>query len=373
MNKKFLSIALCTAVAFFSVDAFAATFKDVYDSAIKNYNQKKYDDSLKDVAKALILAENDQEKLQALTYKLNNFNLQKKYPEAAAAAGDALKLGITEFQKNQWRYNQLIAYYNANKPDECLAVCDQVIASKKVDYKDTAYYYKFATYMWKKNDKDKALEVANKLTEYSSTLKNFWYYRGLFYQMQALIDKKEYDKALAVVSAADADKMPGATESEYYNRAGDIYKIQKKYKEAAAAYEKAAKADNGYHGGNGWYQLGDVYGLMSNDSDSLAAFKEVLDLPDSSVFHKTVAMVRCAELLNKADKPADAFGMINKAEALPGADVNWVARGKILAGKILLKQNKKDDAKKQLETVVNAKGVSADYIKQAKAELEKMK
>jgi tetratricopeptide (TPR) repeat protein len=242
-----------------------------------------------------------------------------------------------------------------------------------VDYKDTAYYYKFATYMWKKNDKDKALEVANKFTEYSSTLKNFWYYRGLFFQMQALIDKKEYDKALAVVPAADADKMPGATESEYYNRAGDIYKIQKKYKEAAAAYEKAAKADNAYHGGNGWYQLGDVYVLMSNDSDAITAFKEVLELPDSSVYHKTIAMVRCAELLNKGDKPADAFGMIKKAEALPGADVNWVARGKILAGKILLQQNKKDDAKKQFETVVATKGVSADYVKQAQAELDKVK
>lgn len=373
MNTKFLSFALCTALALLSLDAAGASFREFYDSTVKNYNAKKYDDALKDVARALTFAENDQEKLQALIYKLNTYNAQKRYLEAAAVSDEALKLKITEYQKNQCLYNQFVAYYNANKPDECLTACDQVIASKKIDFKDNAYYYKFATYMWKKNDKDKAIETANSFTTYSSTIKNFWYYKGLVYQMMALRDKKEYDKALSLVPAADAEKMPGASESEYYNLLGDIYKIQKKYKEAAEAYGKAAKADNGYHGGAGCYLLGDVYCTMNNDIDALAAFRQVLDLPDSSATHKTIAMVRAAELLNKADKPADAFGMIKKAEALPGADVNWVARGKILSGKILLQQNKKDDAKKVFEAVAATKGISADYVKQAQAEADKIK
>lgn len=373
MKKKFLSFALTAVVAAFAADVFALTFNEAYDSMVKNYNQRKYDETMGDVAKALPLAGNDQQKLQVLNYKFSTLNVQRKYPEAASVVEDILKLGkITEWQKNYWLNNQLAAYYNANKPDECIATCDKLLASGKVDYKDSAYYYKILAFK-KKNDMNKALEAVNAYKEFSGKLKNFWNYRALLCEMQTLKDKKEYDKAVAVVSPADADGMPGNWESEYYNTLGEIYKIQKKNDEAAAAYEKAGKADNSYHGGYGWYLLGDLYATMNKDKEAVAAFMQVCDLPESNINHKVIALVRAAELLNKADKQADALEMIKKAEALTGADVNWLARGKILSGKILLQQNKTDDAKKIFEAVAATKGISADYVKQANAELAKMK
>jgi len=62
-----------------------------------------------------------------------------------------------------------------------------------------------------------------------------------------------------------------------------------------------------------------------------------------------------------------------KIDTLPGSNPEGAAGGKILAGKILVQQNKKNDAKKQFEAAVNMKGIPSSVTSQAKAELDKLK
>ena len=373
MTSKFLSIFSIVAISAFAANAAEPTFKENYDSAVKNYNQKKYDDSLKDVDKALSMAGGDAEKLQALSCKYNNYNIQRKFIEAAGAAGDVLKLEkLTGPQRNLWLINQFQAYYNGTKSDECIAACDQLIDSKEPENREQGYHYKTAAYL-QKNNNDKALEAAGKYAEYTAGVKIPMYYRSVIYQMTALNNKKEYDKAVAVITPEEAEKIPGALRCEYYNLLGGIYKNLKKYPEAAAAFEKAGQGDHAYNGGLGWYSLGDIYSIMNKDNEAIAAFTKVYELNDSNPHHKTFAIVRCAELLNKNGKPEDALVTLEKVNLIVGSNPEWAARGKILAGKILLQQAKKDDAKKQFEAVAGMKGVPASYINQAKAEIEKLK
>jgi len=374
MPKKFLPIISLVLISAFAANAAEPTFKETYDSVVKNYEQKKYADSLKDVDKALSLAGTDAEKLLVLSYKFKNYNIQCNYIEAANAAGDILKLQeLTGPQRDQWLLLQIIGYCNGKKFDECIAACDQLIDSKEAEYIEQGYHYKTAAYLLMK-DNDKAFEVASKYrAEYTSGVKIPMYYRSVIYQMTALKNKKEYDKAVAVITPEEAEEIPGALKSEYYNLLGSTYKDLKKYQEAAAAFEKAGQGNHAYQGGLGWYYLGDVYSIMNKDNEAIAAFTKVYELNDASSTHKTMAIVRCAKLLDKNGKPEDALVMLEKVNLIVAPDAEWAARGKILAGNILLHHDKKDDAKKQFEAIVGMRGVSASYINQAKAELEKLK
>ncbi len=373
MSRRFLSLFLLVVISAFAANAAEPTFKDLYDSAIKNYNLKKYADSLQDIDKALSLTENDAEKLQALSCRYTTYNTQRKLVEAADAAGEVLKLEkLTDAQRNLWLLNQIKAYYDAGKFDACIAASDLLIDSREAENRDLGYHYKTISY-YRKNDNDKTLDAANKFAENIGAAKHPMYYRAIIWQMTALNNKKEYDKALAVITPGEAQKIPGAMKSEYYNMLGAIYKNKKKYPEAIAAFEKAAQYDQAYQGGYGWYSIGDVYCCMNKDNEAMYAFTKCYDLNESGSFHKTSAIVRCAELLNKNGNPADALGLLGKIDTLPGSNPEGAAGGKILAGKILVQQNKKNDAKKQFEAAVNMKGSPSSVTSQAKAELEKLK
>jgi tetratricopeptide (TPR) repeat protein len=375
MYKKVLFVFSFMAVLVFSANAAEQTFKELYDSAVKNYNLKKYAESLQDIDKAIKQAGSEPEKSQAFQYKYNIYNVQGKYEDAAKVADEALKLKNfvdVEAPRNQWLYNQITAYYNGGKNDECIAVCDKLIASKSAVSKEYGYHYKAYSFI-RKGDYDKALETGVKLAEYAKPGTD-WNCRGKIFQMSALNYKKEYDKAVAAASLTPEElkTVSPAIKAEYFNILGNIYKIQQKYPEAAAAFEKAGQADQAYHGGLGWYYLGDVYCIMDKDNDAIAAFAKVYELKGSHPHHKTFAVVRTAEILNKNGKTDEALAMLKKVDGIVGSNPDWDAKGKMLAGDILLKQDKKDDAKKQFEAVSKIKGVPAPWIKKAKDELDKL-
>lgn len=169
------------------------------------------------------------------------------------------------------------------------------------------------------------------------------------------------------------------TFKELYDSAVRNYNL-KKYDEGLQDIDKAIKLtasepekSQAFQSGLGCYYLGDVYCIMNKDDDAIAAFAKPFDLKDSHPHHKTFAIVRSAEILNKNGKIGEALLMLNKLDAVVGSHPDWAARGKILAGSILLKQGKKDEAKKQFEAAVNMKGVSANWTKQEKDELDKAK
>lgn len=373
MYRVFLSAFAIAVIAAFAANAAEPAFKDLYDSAIKKYNLKKYADSLMDVDKALALTERDAEKLLVLTCKYNNYNAQKKLVEAASAAGEVLQLEtLTLPQRNLWMVNQIKAYYDGGKFDECIVCCDQLINSQEQENRDQGYQFKTAAYS-RKNDNDKTLEAANKFAEEIAEVKHPMYYRAVIWQMTALNNKKEFDKAIAVITPAEAGKIPGSIKSEYYNLLGNIYKNKKKNNEAAAAFEKAAQNDQAYQGAVGWYSLGEVYAAMNRDVEAMYAFTKCYELYDCNPTCKIYSTVRCAELLNKNGKPEDALVLLEKVDAIPVSNPEWVARGKIQVGKILVSQGKNAEAKKQFEAAVKLKGVPAPMATQAKAELDKLK
>ncbi|MFA6101288.1 MAG: hypothetical protein WCV67_02695 [Victivallaceae bacterium] len=372
MSRILLSVFSFVLISAFAVNAEPA-FKELYDSAVKNYNQKKYDDSLQDIDKALALTENDAEKLQALFCKYNNYIAQRKLADAAGAAGDIAKLEkLTGAQRNLWLFNQIKAYYDSGKFDECITACDQLIRSDEQENRELGYHYKAIAYS-RKNDNDKLFDNANKFAGDIGESRHPMYYRAVIWQMTALNTKKEYDKAIAVITPAEAKRIPGVMKSEYYNLLGNIYRNKKKNTEAAAAFEKAAQGDHTYQGAVGWFSLGDVYAGMNRDSEAMYAFTKCYEMNEGNPGYKVISIVRCAELLNKSSKSEEALVLLEKADAFPGANPEWGARGKILAAKILVQQNKKDAAKKQLAAAVNVKGAPAAVITQAKAELEKLK
>ena len=376
MYKKFLIAVSFMAVLIFSVNATELTFKELYDSAVKNYNLKKYDESLQDIDKAIKQAGSEPEKSQALQHKYNIYNVQRKYEDAAKVADEALKLKTlidVEALKNQWLYNQISAYYHGGKNDECIAACDKLLASKSDASKEYGYHFKAYSFI-RKDDNDKALETGVKLAEYAKPGTD-WNCRGKIFQMTALNNKKEYDKAVAVASMTpdELKTISNGIKGEYFNLLGNIYKTQQKYPEAVAAFEKATQSDQASQSGLGWYYLAEVYCAMNKDDDAIVAFTKAYELKDTHPTHKTMAVVRAAEVLDKSEKTKEALEMLKKVDSIANLHLDWAARGKILAGKILLKQDKKDDAKKQFETVKNMKGVSAGYTKQANDELDKLK
>jgi tetratricopeptide (TPR) repeat protein len=226
----------------------------------------------------------------------------------------------------------------------------------------------------RKNEHDKALEAGVKLAGFAKPGTD-WNCRGKIFQMTALSYLKEYDKALAAASLTPEElkTTSSAMKAEYFNNIGNIYKTQQKYPEAAASYEKAGQADQAYHGGLGWYSLGEVYCVMDKDNEAIAAFTKSYDLKGTNSYHKTISVVRAAEILNKNGKIDEALTMLKKVDSIDNANADWVASGKILAGDILLKQDKKDDAKKQFEAISNIKGISAAWKKRATDELDKLK
>lgn len=374
--KKFLIVFSFMTLLVFSANAAELTFKELYDSAVKNYNLKKYPESLQDIDKAIKQAGSEPEKSQALQYKYNIYNVQQKYEDAAKVADEALKLKVlvdVEAPRNQWLYNQITAYYNGGKNDECIAVCDKLLASKSDAVREYGYHFKFYSFI-RKGDNDKALDAGLKLAEYAKSGTD-WNCRGKTFQMTALNNKKEYDKAIAAatVTPEELKTVSPNVRGEYFNLLGGIYKNQQKYPESVATFEKATQTDQAYQSGLAWYSTAEVYLAMSKDDEAIAAFTKAYELKDANPYHKTMSVVRAAEVLNKNEKTKEALEMLKKVDTIANLNLDWAARGKILAGSILVKQDKKDDAKKQLEAVINMKGVSANWIKQAKDELDKLK
>jgi tetratricopeptide (TPR) repeat protein len=356
-----------------AVNADDATFKENYDSAVKNLNQKKHSDSLKDIEKALPLASNDAEKFLALACKYQNYNSQRNFVEAANTAGEVLKLEyLTSPMRNQWLYFQIQAYFNDKKFDECIAACDKLIAAKETENKDQGYNYKINSCIQKK-DNDKALATAGQYANYIASIKHPLYYRALMFQMSALNNKKEYDKAIAVIAPDEVENIPGGMKIEYYLMLGNNYKAKQKYPEAIAAYEKAANGDRAINGGAAWFALGETYEMMKDDNKALDAFARVYEMYDSNPAHKGNAIVKCAEMLNKNGKAEDALNILKKIELISAAQPESIGKAKILSGKILVLQNKKDEAKKLFEAAANLNGTSPNLRKQAQAELDKIK
>lgn len=373
MLKNLLSALCLFLICAIAVNAEDGTFKETYDSAVKNLNQKKYAEGLKDIEKALSLASNDAEKFQVLSCKYQIYNSQRNLAEVANTAGDVLKLEyLTSQMRNQWLYFQIQAYFNDKKFDECIATCNKLIASKEAENKEQGYSYKTNSYIQKK-DNDKALATAGQYANYMASIKHPLYYRALMFQMSALNNKKEYDKAIAVIAPDEAENIPGSMKIEYYIMLGNNYKSKQKYREARDAFEKAANGDRAVAGGSAWFSLGEIYEIMKDDNKALDAFARVYEMSDSSPANKSNAIVKCAEMLNKNGKTEEALTVLNKIELISPPQPESVGKAKIISGKILVLQNKKDEAKKLFEAAANLNGISPNLKKQAQAELDKIK
>lgn len=373
MLKNLLSAMCLFLICAIAVNAEDATFKETYDSAVKNLKQNKYSESLKDIEKAFALASNDAEKFQALACKYQNYNTQRNFIEAANTAGEVLKLEyLTSQMRNQWLYFQIQAYFNDKKFDECIATCNKLIASKEAENKEQGYSYKTNSYIQKK-DNDKALATAGQYANYMASIKHPLYYRALMFQMSALNNKKEYDKAIAVIAPDEAENIPGSMKIEYYIMLGNNYKSKQKYREARDAFEKAANGDRAVAGGSAWFSLGEIYEIMKDDNKALDAFARVYEMNDSNPLHKANAILKCAEILNKNGKTDEAINIVKKIELISVVQPELVGRAKILNGKFLIQQNKKDEAKKLFEAAANLNGTSPGLKKQAQTELDKIK
>jgi tetratricopeptide (TPR) repeat protein len=340
----------------------------------KNYQvsallaQKEYDKAAK------IFTDEDYAKMNTsgkLNYNMRMAGLYQEKKDFAAALnilGRASKLPeLTNAEKNQVLSTQAYVFFRANKLPDCLELCEKLIASGTTNKREEAYNLKCRIHASLK-EYDKLLDAAFKLTVIAIPGSPM-FYLGKKHQMTALINKGDYSKALSVYTGAEIDKMNPDMKSDYYNSIAGIYRMQKDYASAAAAYEKAGDASNSPNAIAGNINAAGMYALFESNDDTLRIYAEVFNNQKAQPMQRVISIYKSAELLDKTGKYAEALEMIDKIATIPDFSKIYWGSAKILAGKILAGQGNIDEARlacnaaqRCFESVISSPGSSETDI-----------
>lgn len=321
----------------------------------KNYqftallSKKEYDKAVK------IFSDADYDKMS--TAEKLNYNMrisgiyqeEKNFTAAISVLEKACNLpGLGNPEKNQVLSSQAYVYYRDNKLPECLALCEKLIASPTPNKREEAYNLKCQIHARLK-EYDKLLDAAVKLSAIAIA-DSPTFHLGKRNQMSALTSKGDYAKALAVYSSAEVERMSPEMKSDYYNSIAGIYRLQKDYAAAAAAYEKAGDASNSPNAIAGNINAAGMYALFESNTDTLRIYAEVINNPKAQPVQRVISAYKSAELLDRMGKYTEALEMIDKIAEIPNYSKLYWGSAKILAGKILAGQGKLDDARLACES-----------------------
>lgn len=216
---------------------------------------------------------------------------------------------------------------------------------------DSAVLYRLAYSFYMANNMDKAIRYFTKLTFESSPLGQL----SCYYMGAILIDKAEFDKALAtfeVASKLDFDK--NISEQSALNYA----KINFSIKNYDAAIQAFLDFKNQYPKSNNINEVDQLLSLAymsTNNYDLAIAHIEGLEKPSPNILkvYQKITFLKAVQFFNIGDYDA-AMSMIDKSLKYRNDD-KIVQHAKLLQGDIFAMQSKYEKAMKQYEQVLQSK------------------
>jgi tetratricopeptide (TPR) repeat protein len=371
---NFKKIMLGGAVTCLAVGVFAAeNFKTAFDAAMKNYRAKKYAAAIPELQEAEKLAKTPIEQYKALMHQGWAFDRSRKWADAAAAAKKVIAIKDLNPLYLSNAYSTLsVNLYRTQKYKEAIALADEVADNPKITTRLSCIYYAYHS-LRRLREYDKSLEYAKKYMAVSKPDSNN-FFRGKLMEQESLYSLKKYEECLKAVSDEQFAKMSKQYQAETYNWRALALIGQKKYKEAKELFAKAAtltKSD--YWKGLSLLRQAGVQKHNLKDYDgALVVYTAVCEVPGASPTHKGEAYYRMAELLNSKGKVDAAMVEIVKIEAQKRPSGYWLGRSKWYKGILLLKQGKKEEAKKEFEAAMKVKGCASWIKKSCQKELAKL-
>jgi tetratricopeptide (TPR) repeat protein len=309
---KMHNILLGVTLMFTAAASIAAeTYKEAWANGYNEYKAKKYKEALAAFGEAVKLAKTPAEKYNSMMYQGYSLRYLRKYTDAIKVYEDLLKVDkLSESQKNNAFSQYLHNFYYSKNYKELFSIVEKNFADEKASkgVKTTCAYLACLASSNKRKYDDK-IKWAKKLQELNPS--GTWYNRGLIYQAQGLRSLKKYKEAEAVLSKEAISKMPLSRQGEASLELGHIKSYAKKYDEAVVEYTA------------------------------------VYENPKANSYHKGLAIVYVIEKLNSAGKPDEAAVWIEKVDTIKNK--YWKARGFLRAAQLLQKQGKLKEAKTKWE------------------------
>jgi len=275
---------------------------DLYEKAKNEIEEKRFEEALLNLQKAMELNPDFAEALSLIGYVHYKLKFRKKTKkEVFEITKRALELDETSqevwFQMGNAnshlnRFNEAIECYNK---------------AHKLGYDNEKLYNNLGSAFIKKGDFDNALKYYNeglKFKEnFSPLLNNLGYYylkkgeldKALYYLEKAMKMDPTYSAPLTNMGNIYSEKGEFKKALKYYNNAlkidpddshainnlGATYYALKNYEEAIKYYEKSIEIDSDY--GAPWMNLGAIYSEKSDYTNAIRNYDKALEL-DSTLF-----------------------------------------------------------------------------------------
>ena len=412
MKARFLLAAAAFACAVFTAEAFD-TYKDALQAARKARNDKKFDESLKNLEEAKSLAQKTGEKVQALDIASDIYMWNKKDLKKAVAQLDEL-LGLEGISANQ-KVNTLVKKANflkwngkkgeseefykkamelevtgGTKQNLMNSYADLLRINKKYDdamklYQECAALEKgtpnniqnaklgIARVTADMKEYDKAFELYIEITKIPNVAK--WIAEPAY---REIIDKvyfpqKKYEEAAAFLDKMSADENLSSGMKAWitdaririnHSQANDLIR-EKKFDEAA---EKLKAADVSKTK-TAWIKeqrvaleatleitRGNEFRKEKKYDEALEAFKKVLDLKNLPFYSKHSAYLNIVNVLLTQKKLDEAKEYIDKAMAISNLNPNMKANNQHTLASYYLAKQEVDEALAALEKVSSISG-----------------
>jgi tetratricopeptide (TPR) repeat protein len=222
----------------------STNYKETQDKGIEQYKDKDYLNAIRNFALAAKLASTPAAKYMAIFYIGASQKQLRNFTGAAEVYKELQQIpGISRAQKDNAYIQYILNLYWGRKYKEVIEIADNTLAGKgasdKIKLKSCDLGYLSARNL---RLHPKSIEFAKSLAVYDKDPAGHWNARSLIFQALALRLMKRYDDALAMLPEDKIKKMHPDRQGDAYIAIGEIYDSMGKYKQAAAAYTKAAKA-----------------------------------------------------------------------------------------------------------------------------------